>query len=66
MNLESLYEITSSGIPKNLTILSKKSFAIVEALSTPPDTKKGISLQYLVNLSMQVKLELYHNKEADL
>ena len=54
MNLGSLSEITSAGIAKNLTTLSKKGFAAEEALR-----KHGISLQYLFNLLTQVKIALF-------
>ena len=59
VNLWSLSEINSSGTPKNLTILSNKSIATEEALRAPYPTKQGIGLQYLVNVSTQVRIALY-------
>ena len=59
MNLGYLSNITSPGTSKILTILSKKRFATEEALRAPSPTKQGISLQYLVNQSIQVKIALY-------
>ena len=58
MNLGDLSEINSVGTPKNLTIFSKKSFATEKALKAASPTKQGISLQYLVNRSTQVKIAL--------
>ena len=58
MNLGSVSKISSARIPKNLTTFSQKSFAIEEVLRALSPTKQGASLQYLVNLSPQVKKAL--------
>ena len=58
MNLGYLSVINLAGIPKNITKFSKNSFATEEALRAPYPTKKDKSLQYLVNLSTQIKIVL--------